>query len=722
MLIPNRTSCHVVLGALMALAAGASAQSPVCKVVAGHESIRAEEAYASGDYTQAETLYTQALEEKPDDERSGAGLVRALLRERKIAEAANRADSLLAAHPGSAVLLTALAEAQLRQGVPWLAAKTLERSAAIDPCLALTHLIRSRIGRVDSMYSSERSEIQAAYAIDPTDAEIARAWRQSVSIANDAVNIDKSMVGSDLDAAAKRKAQVTLKSMLSGLSENSQTCQVVSATQSAVLPLLPSIQDGKHIDAYKLEVKLPQTKAVLQVDTAASGLYISRALADLNDLHQAQDGMPGTVYAANVTIGPLEFHECTLGVSDTPFYEKADGYIGTDVFSSYLIKLDQPNQKLELSPLPPLAGTVLPSDRPEAAELRGFTPVYHRRQYLLVPVTLNGKERKLFVLDSGLRYTTMPSKVAHAVSTTQVNFTNAKQTTSGATINVYRDSFDFEFADLLLRNRSHLLEMESPSTEASVGMQLGGLLGFDMLHSMVMQLDYRDGLIKLEAADSAIEVANGDAKKGGLRARSVAEPECPPDDMTDQPFSTLITAKPSGLWDSANLKVGEALNAKVVKEWKEWATPGCRLEMGANLYGHVVSVARSKHRGRAELALVFDQGDCTGHSRQALTLNVIGLLAPDDNPQALHDALPIEVRGAGRRITDAVDALSFGTDFNLNPEKLPKMVHPGMVTRMPGVELGLHAGPHCSVLLRSGEQNVRVGPKTELLLTMGASH
>ncbi len=84
------------------------------------------------------------------------------------------------------------------------------------------------------------------------------------------------------------------------------------------------------------------------------------------------------------------------------------------MFSSYLIKLDQPNQKLELSPLPPVAGTVLPSNRAEAAELRGFTPVYHRRQYLLVPVTLNGKERKLFVLDSGLRNTTMPSEVAHS--------------------------------------------------------------------------------------------------------------------------------------------------------------------------------------------------------------------------------------------------------------------------------------------------------------------
>jgi len=719
MRMPNRTNRYVVLGAMVALSAAAISQTPACKVVAADGAAPAETAYAEGDYTQAETLYTHALAEKPDDERSGAGLVRTLLRERKIAEAANRADSLLAAHPDSAVFLTALAEVQLRQGVPWLAAKTLDQSAAIDPCLAQTHLTRSRIDRINSMYSSERSEIQAAYAIDPTDAEIARAWRQRVSIANDAVSIDKSMVGSDLDATAKRQAQVTLKSMLSGLSENSQTCQVVPATQSAVLPLLPSIEDGKHIDAYKLGVKLPQTKAVLQVDTAASGLFISRALADLNGLHQAQDGVPGTVYAANVTIGPLEFHDCTLGVSDTPFYEKADGYIGTDVFSSYLIKLDQPNQKLELTPLPPLAGTVLPGDRAHAAELRGFTPVYHRRQYLLVPVTLDGKERKLFVLDSGLRNTTMPSEVAHSISTTRVNFTNANKTTSGATIDVYRDSFDFEFAGLLLRNRGHLVEMESLAIDASIGMKVGGMLGFDMLHSMVMQLDYRDGLIELDAADSGIEVANGDAKKRGLRARSMAEPECPPDDMTDQPFVTLITAKPTGLWDSGSLKAGESLTVKVVKEW---IAPACRLDQGANLYGHVVSVAHSKHHGKAELALVFDQGDCTGHSRQALTLNVIGLLAPEDNRKALHDALPLEMHGGARRITEIVPALSFGTDFNLNPEKLPEVVHPGMVTRVPGVELALHAGPHCSVLLRSSEQNVRIGQKTQLLLTMGVRH
>lgn len=155
------------------------------------------------------------LAKEPDNERSGAGLVRTLLREQKTVAAANRANSLVAAHPASAGLLTALTEVQLSQGEPWFSKKTLERSAAVDPCLALTHLISSKVNRVDSMYSSERNEIQAAYEIDPSDAEIARAWRQSVSVA-----------ASNLDATEKLQAQVTLRAMLLGLSENSQPARL----------------------------------------------------------------------------------------------------------------------------------------------------------------------------------------------------------------------------------------------------------------------------------------------------------------------------------------------------------------------------------------------------------------------------------------------------------------------------------------------------------------
>ena len=129
-------------------------------------------------------------------------------------------------------------------------------------------------------------------------------------------------------------------------------------------------------------MQLPQSNAKLLVDTAASGLYISRTLAEQNNLHQDVGAPEGTVHVDDVHIGPLEFRDCTVGVSDTPFPDKTDGIIGTDIFASYLMTLDFRLKRLTLELLPPQPG-LLPGDRSVAPELKDFVPVYHRRQYLL---------------------------------------------------------------------------------------------------------------------------------------------------------------------------------------------------------------------------------------------------------------------------------------------------------------------------------------------------
>ena len=46
-------------------------------------------------------------------------------------------------------------------------------------------LVRSRALRIDSMYASERAEIQKAYEIDPTDPDIQSAWSSMVSPAKE---------------------------------------------------------------------------------------------------------------------------------------------------------------------------------------------------------------------------------------------------------------------------------------------------------------------------------------------------------------------------------------------------------------------------------------------------------------------------------------------------------------------------------------------------------
>ena len=192
------------------------------------------------------------------------------------------------------------------------------------------------------MYASERAEIQSACDIDPEEPDILYEWRRVISPAHEIEGIHQALpTMKDLDAETRQKAEASMNSMLPLLSENSQTCKTQLAVQSATLHLIGIMEDGKHLDGYRLAVQLPKTNAKLVVDTAASGIFITKSLADLNGLQQGANDPPGTVHADSVHVRPLEFHrDCIVGVSNAPFSGKADGMIGTDIFASYLVTID----------------------------------------------------------------------------------------------------------------------------------------------------------------------------------------------------------------------------------------------------------------------------------------------------------------------------------------------------------------------------------------------
>ena len=541
--LPRRFSWIAWIAAFAAITTlSVGAQNAACPAVTPGDPTPAETAYAAARYSQAEDLFGQELAQHPHDLELSAALVRTWLREGQTAQAAAQVNRILPESPNSAITLTSLSEVQLRQGQPWLALETLKRAEAADLCYARIYLVRSRALRFDSMYASERAELQKAYDIDPSDPDIRHAWLSTVSPAHEIEAIAKSLTTmKDIDAETKQKAQDSIDSMMPLLSENNQTCKILPMVEAASFPLQPSFQDAKHIEGYRLEVDLPKCKAKLQVDTAVSGLFISRALADTNGFQAAAGDPPGTVRVDSVHIGPLEFRDCVVGVSETPFSGKADGFIGTDMFASWLITLDQPGAKLTLSSLPRQAG-IVPGDRVVPPELHDYMPVYHRQQYLLVPAMLNNKTRRLFAIDSGIRYSTLTSEVAHSVSSTKVNFTNPMQTVSGATLQVYRDSFDFQLANLTLSHQGHILELDSSTVDQNAGMQIAGMLGFDMLHSFVLHLDYRDGLVKMESAE--LENGTGGAK-GTFTASS--KPACEPGDVRDRPNRPLRPKSPDYL-------------------------------------------------------------------------------------------------------------------------------------------------------------------------------
>jgi hypothetical protein len=683
-------------------------QGSPCPAGAPHPPGPGDTAFINGDYAQAEQLYKQALAQQPDDAALTAALVRTLLDEDKASQAAEQARAAVNQQPQSAIALTAQAEVQLRRGEPWLAQQTLDAATGSNPCYARAHLIRSRLFRIDSMYASERAEIQKAYQIDPSDPDILNAWNRVASPAHEVEGIEQSLATEkDLDADIRQKAEATMRSLLPLLSENSQTCKVLPADPAATIPLLASMLDGKHIDGYRIDVELPKTKAKLGLDTAASGLYISRALADENGLQHRDDAPAGTVQADTVRIGPLEFHDCMVGVSDAPFTGKSDGYIGADVFAQWLVTLDFRNARMTLDPLPAHAGA-LPGDRTLPPALADYVPVYHRRHYLMLSATVN-RTQQLFVLDTGMRFSAMTLDAAHAVSDIKMNFTNPMPSASGPPIQVYRDHFDFQFANLSLPHQDHVVEFDPSTIEHNAGFQIAGLLGFDMLRSMTLRLDYRDGLAKFESVDPAVSVLHPrDANSAAaMRESAVDAPKCPPDDTRDRAIMSTLQAKISFPLDSAHLKPGKEIWINSVNEWTDHE---CTLPQNGVLYGHILASSSTKKPDSSELAVVFDHADCVGHPKQPMTLRLIGVIAPNDGPNSSHEAMPAEVAGAARNISTTA-GLTNGYDANLS---LPSIIHPGEVLGVAKVKLEPQGGPQCSARLSGPNRSIQLGPGTEL--------
>src|ERR1700728_4580107 len=89
--------------------ARANAEYLHCHVVSAHEPSAAEQAYLAGNSGHAESLYREALAQSPHDPSLTAGLVRSLLRQQKVEDAASTISTELSVSPNSVPLLTASA-------------------------------------------------------------------------------------------------------------------------------------------------------------------------------------------------------------------------------------------------------------------------------------------------------------------------------------------------------------------------------------------------------------------------------------------------------------------------------------------------------------------------------------------------------------------------------------------------------------------------------------
>jgi predicted aspartyl protease len=353
---------------------GLSAQclhAATCNAVKHMPPTEADQALLVADYAKAESLYRTDLAAHPGDENVTAGLVHTLLHEQKVQDAADVVQTSLAAKPGTAALITLRGEVELRQGAPWLAAKSANESSNLDPCNPRTHLLLADLYRISSLYATARRALVSAHQLDPEDPEIRGEWMNTLPIKQRIPEIEAYLASpTGDDAEDLRHLHSYLEHLKKLADQPRKSCHLVSPVATTEIPFVSLMYDANRLRAFGLDVKLNNHSARLEIDTGAGGLLVSRSVArraGLKPFSQSEMGgigdegaKPGyTAYADSIRIGNLEFQDCMVEVLDSSHgLEDQDGLIGMDVFSRFLVTLDYPMRKLALGPLPPRPGDV----------------------------------------------------------------------------------------------------------------------------------------------------------------------------------------------------------------------------------------------------------------------------------------------------------------------------------------------------------------------------
>ena len=545
-------------------AGGASAVQ--CAVVHHAPISDADKAYLASDYKKAEDLYRAQLASSPGDPASTQGLVHTLLRDEKIPEAADVVQAALAAAPTSAAFIELRGEVEYRQGEPWTAGRSATDSLKLDPCNPRTRLLLADIYRLNSFYASARTSVLMAHQLDPDDPEILMAWISTLPLKERIAELQTYLSaprGNDADE--QRQLQEFLDDLKKLEAEPQKPCRLVSQITSTRLQIESIVKDPHQMDgwgslpshsinfaAVGLDVKLNNHSSQMQIDTGADGLVVTNAVAKRAGLRSFAQGEAGgigdegnrkayTAFADSIRIGDLEFQNCAVEVVDAVTMPSgADGLIGADVFSDFLVTLDFPMRQVLLQPLPPLpgqsaaadvkldtghenlndsgedahaqaalaAGTAAPAtpkpagrglyDRYIAPEMKDYTQVYRVGHDLLIPTQLNGAKIKLFMLDTGMFATTISPQSAREFTKVDGDSPIDVQGLSGNVKKVYSASkVDFKFADISLK-AADVVSFDTSKFSKDAGMEISGFLGATTLRQLTIHIDYRDGLVKFD--------------------------------------------------------------------------------------------------------------------------------------------------------------------------------------------------------------------------------
>jgi tetratricopeptide (TPR) repeat protein len=500
--------------------------------------------YRKGEFDRSIQMYEQMLQERPNSPDAYAGLTRVCLKKKDVQQAYDTVNKGLQA-ADSAPVRVALAEVYFRQGKIHEAEEEWVKVINSGHQDARAYMGLARVRWAISMYKSGRTMIDKAHQLDPSDPEITNLWIGKLSRAERIKYLQEYLAQQTNDDPETRASMQHYLEYLKARAKDSRgACHLVSNAKTTEAQLLRLFVDPTHLRGYGLPVTVNDKKSRLLLDTGASGIVINRNLAERAGVTRLSETEIGGIgdkgnksgymgLADSLKIGELEFQNCPVHVLEQRSVTGEDGLIGTDVFASFLIEIDFPNEKLFLRELPKrpdeTATTITlqtekddsdspeepPSDKPAATapaknagsanhgpqdryiapEMKSYTQVYHFGHHLLVPTLIGDTSSKLFLLDTGGFNNLISLSAANEITKVHLDSRTIVKGISGSVKDVYRaDKAVIRFGHLQQQNQD-LVSFDLTHTSDRLGTEVSGILGFAMLRLLDIKIDYRDGLV-----------------------------------------------------------------------------------------------------------------------------------------------------------------------------------------------------------------------------------
>jgi tetratricopeptide (TPR) repeat protein len=354
-----------------------------------------------------------------------AWLARMQLMLRMPEDAAVSADKAIHLDKDLATAQSAVGEVLYRQGKFAEAQEIFRRIVLADKPDARAYLGLAKIHWATGNYKSAKKVIDHAFNLDSRDPEIFRRWFATLE-ATEQLEALKPRWALQTDPEAKQT--IDLKRAIRWQEEKGKhpqgNCKLISNARTTEIRLQMLLRGPNRLGGYAIPVKFNDARATLQIDTGASGIIINARAAQKAGLQKSSalqiggigDEAPSSgyrAYANKITVGVLQFENCTVEVAEHLRVADEDGLIGTNIFEDFLVDLDFPNKGLRLSPLevlPDLPPTelALHSEMPIKPNLHNrivpdkytnFEKVYRVGRDLLFPTRVNDSLPNLFLLD-----------------------------------------------------------------------------------------------------------------------------------------------------------------------------------------------------------------------------------------------------------------------------------------------------------------------------------